>query len=94
MGMVAILAFIEEPAVCPDLGGPKNLLAGSQNNPHRFVVECKRKGCHAHGRGKTLAAMSPCYLSTYQRVTVLMGSVRVSQTRSKQAAPCRADAVA
>src|SRR5258706_563449 len=47
MGMVAILAFIEEPAVCPDLGGPQNLLAGAQNNPHRFIVECERKGCHA-----------------------------------------------
>ena len=48
MGMVAILAFIEEPAVCPDLGGPQNLLAGPQNNPHRFIVEYERKGCHAH----------------------------------------------
>ena len=81
MGMVAILAFIEEPAVCPDLGRPQNLLAGPQNDPHRFIVEYERKGCHAHRRGKTLAAMSPCYLPTYQRVTVLMGSVRVSQTR-------------
>ncbi len=47
MSMIAILAFIEEPAVCPDLGGPQNLLAGPQNDPHRFVVEYERKACHA-----------------------------------------------
>ncbi len=64
MRMVAILTFIEEPAVCPNLGGLQNLLAGPQNNPHRFVVEYERKGSHAHGRGKTLAATSRCYVAT------------------------------
>jgi len=94
MGMIAILAFIEEPAVCPDLGGPQNLLAGSQNNPHRFVVEYERKGCHAHGRGKTLAAPCRADVQTCQRVSCCARQRSVSQTRSTQAAPCRADAVA
>jgi len=46
MRVVAILAFIEEPAVCPDLGGPQDLLAGPQNDPHRFVVDYEWKGRH------------------------------------------------
>lgn len=48
VGVIPILPLIEEPAVGPDLGGPQNLLAGTQNNPHRFIVEYERKGCHAH----------------------------------------------
>ena len=47
MRVVAIFSFIQEPAVRPDLGGPQDLLAGPQDNPHRLVVEDQWQGCHA-----------------------------------------------
>lgn len=58
MRMVAILAFIQEPAVRPDLGGPENLTARAQDDPHRFVVEDERKACHAGWLCKPLATRS------------------------------------
>jgi hypothetical protein len=39
MCVIAIFPFIQEPAIGPNLGGPQNLLAGPQDNAHRFIVE-------------------------------------------------------
>jgi hypothetical protein len=47
MRVIAVFPFIQEPAVRPNLGGPQNLPAGAQDNPHRLVIEYQRKACHA-----------------------------------------------
>ncbi len=39
MRMVAILAFIQEPAIRPNLGRPEHLLTRPQDDAHRFVIE-------------------------------------------------------
>ena len=39
VGVVAILAFIREPAVRPDLGGAQHLRAGAQDDAHGLIVE-------------------------------------------------------
>src|SRR3989442_7435679 len=44
--VIAILPFIEEPAVGPNLGGSQHLLAGPQDDAHRLVVEYHRETCH------------------------------------------------
>ena len=46
MGVIPVLPFIQEPAIRPNLGGPQHLLAGSQNDAHRFVVDHQRKARH------------------------------------------------
>jgi len=58
MRMVAIFAFIQEPAIRPDLGGPEYLTSGAQDDPHRFVVEDERKACHARWLFKPPATRS------------------------------------
>ena len=91
MRMIAIFPCIQEPAIRPDPGGSQDLLAGSQDDPHRFVVEYHRKACHAREPSNNLAAAFSSYVLTWQRVTVLDGDLRVIPTR---VAPCRPDAAA
>jgi hypothetical protein len=47
MGVIAVFALVGKPAIRPNLGGLQNLLAGPQDNSHRFIVEYERKACHA-----------------------------------------------
>ena len=37
--VVAVLSFIGEPAIRPNLRGPQNLLTGPQDDPEGLVVE-------------------------------------------------------
>jgi hypothetical protein len=37
--VVPVLPFIGEPAIRPNLCGPKDLLTGAQDNSQRLVVE-------------------------------------------------------
>ena len=91
MRVIAIFAFIEKPAVRPDPGGPQDLLAGPEDDPHRLVVEYHRKACHAREPSNNLAAGSSGYVPTCQRVTVMGSDVRVILTR---ATLCQLDAAA
>ena len=42
MRVIAIFSFIQEPAIRPNLGGSQDLLAGAQDDAHRFVIEYQR----------------------------------------------------
>ncbi|MGE5834710.1 MAG: hypothetical protein ACM4AI_09545 [Acidobacteriota bacterium] len=52
MGVIAVLTLVGKPAIRPNLGGLQNLLAGPQDNAHRFIVEYEREACHAPVVGK------------------------------------------
>jgi len=56
MRVIAVFAFIHEPAVRPDLGWSEHLLPGPQDDAHRLVVEDEREACHTWRQSKTLAA--------------------------------------
>ena len=67
MRVIAVLPFVREPAIGPDLGRAQHLLAGAQDDADRFVVEDEREAGHA-----TLPVQGTCQRclrTTYRRTT-------------------------
>ena len=91
VGVIAVFSLVRKPAIRPNLRGPEQLLAGPQDDAHRFVVEDEGETGHACCVGKPLANPPASQDAVAYTVTISAWSERVTPTRY---APCRPDAAA